>query len=104
MTSIVKEQFLLREKSNISKYDIVIIDECSMIPSRIVNDIFDEIRKSKSMTKTIFIGDPAQLPPVNETNSIIFSNNKDCIYKTLLPQLKEQDRSCYCSNRRFSYK
>ena len=85
--------FVKRGKSNISKYDIVIIDECSMIPSRIVNDIFDEIRKSKSMTKTIFIGDPAQLPPVNETNSIIFSNNKDCIYKTLLPQLKEQDEA-----------
>lgn len=83
--------FVKKGKSNISNYDLVIIDECSMIPAGIINDIFEEIRKNKNITKTIFIGDPAQLPPVNEKNSLIFEKNKNIIYKTILPQLKQQE-------------
>lgn len=48
-------------------YDIVFIDECSMLSSEIVNDII----KLKNC-KIIFIGDIAQLPPVNEANSLAF--------------------------------
>ncbi len=81
--------FVKKGKSNLNKYDIIVIDECSMIPSNIINDIFEEIRKNQS-TKTIFIGDPAQLPPVNEKNSIIFSTDKKYMNNTLMPQLKEK--------------
>jgi len=83
--------FIKKGKSNISKFDLIIIDECSMIPGGIINDIFEEIRKNNvQITKTVFLGDPAQLPPVNEKMSLIFEQSKNAIYKTVLPQLKEQ--------------
>lgn len=73
-------------KSNIMKYDLVIIDECSMISMQIIADIFEDIQKRireqgtnneyKNIPKILFVGDPAQLPPVNEENSIIFSKQK----------------------------
>jgi len=64
--------------SLISQYDIVIIDECSMIPIGIVDEIFLEVEakdKFKKIPKIIFLGDPAQLPPVGEPHSMIFMKN-----------------------------
>ena len=66
--------------SLVSEYEIIIIDECSMIPMKLVEHIFVELRSRsqkksdnfKKIPKIIFCGDPAQLPPVNEDNSIIF--------------------------------
>jgi hypothetical protein len=58
----------------LSNYDLIIIDECSMIPITILYDIFSQSELSK--TKIIFLGDPAQLPPVNEKDSLIFNENK----------------------------
>lgn len=52
--------------------DIIVIDECSMIASNLIHDIFNASMNNNNNTKIIFIGDPAQLPPVNETKSIIF--------------------------------
>lgn len=60
---------------NISKlYDIVFIDECSMLSK----EIFNHIMELKNC-KIIFVGDIAQLPPVNEVNSLTFSVIKDTI-------------------------
>jgi hypothetical protein len=72
------------KKSNIALYDLVVVDECSMVPFGINVNIFDSIEtilrsagKDKSdinkVPKVLFVGDPAQLPPVNESVSIIFS-------------------------------
>lgn len=83
--------FVKKGKSLIDKYDIVIIDECSMLPVGIMCDIFDEVRKKKHDTKVIFIGDFAQLPPISEKFSLIFSQNIKQIYEAMLPQLKEKD-------------
>jgi ABC-type dipeptide/oligopeptide/nickel transport system ATPase component len=69
--------FVKGKKSTLTKYDIVVLDECSMIPMQISNDIFEDIRfntRSK-IPKVLFVGDNAQLPPVNETTSIIFSQD-----------------------------
>lgn len=71
-------------KSLIHNYDVVIIDECSMIPLDIVSCIFKDIRNNtkkfcdnyQKYPKIIFCGDPAQLPPVNEKLSFIFAT--DC--------------------------
>lgn len=62
-------------------YDIIVIDECSMISLNLVYDIIKESEKIK--TKIIFTGDHAQLPPVNENISSVFmtSNNKITINK-----------------------
>jgi ABC-type dipeptide/oligopeptide/nickel transport system ATPase component len=60
--------------SDIEKYNLVIIDECSMLPAMMVDSIFTDIRNNKNKEiKIVFSGDVAQLPPVNEKNSIIFS-------------------------------
>ena len=82
--------FLKGEKTNLDIYDLVIIDECSMIPFMIINNIFEDIRNITSKTnnfvkfpKILFSGDICQLPPVNEIKSIIFLN----IFKSI--NLKE---------------
>lgn len=69
----------------ISKYELVIIDECSMIPLKIINQILIEIRTAlnktsdnyKKVPKIIFSGDPAQLPPVSEKKSAIFMTSQN---------------------------
>ena len=68
-------------KCLIMNYELVIIDECSMINIDTIDNIFNEIRTEnktknyKLIPKVIFTGDPAQLPPVNENNSSIFCNS-----------------------------
>jgi tRNA A37 threonylcarbamoyladenosine biosynthesis protein TsaE len=61
---------------------VVIVDEASMVSLRIIdheilkfgsgsvlNDLIDYTRVPKSGNKLIFVGDPAQLPPVGESKS-----------------------------------
>ncbi len=50
-------------KNHLDKYDVVIVDECSMID----HDLFDYTKRAAQTTrvKIIFTGDPAQIPPVN---------------------------------------
>lgn len=85
--SISGEMIFIRDDKSgslIPLYEIVIIDECSMISLDMIDNIFEEIRsitKAKSKTyiktpKVIFTGDPAQLPPVHEEKSSIFCKTK----------------------------
>ena len=66
------------EKSKVdpiwNMYDLVVIDECSMLSDQIINDI-DTILKDKKNknVKVLYVGDSAQLPPVNQKNSRIFT-------------------------------
>ena len=63
---------VLREgrRSRIGKYDLVIVDEASMVSSALWT-LLQQISQ-KYRTKFIFMGDIAQLPPINETRSPIF--------------------------------
>lgn len=51
--------------SRLGDYDVVIVDECSMIGA-------DLLRHIKGRAKIVFVGDPAQLPPVGEDISPVF--------------------------------
>jgi len=62
------------KNSLIDTYDLVIIDECSMISLDMLDIIFETIRTTDK--KIIFSGDPAQLPPVNEPHSFVFIKDK----------------------------
>lgn len=78
--------FVKKEGNRMNTYDLIIVDECSMIPFQIAAYIFEDIRTFKRKNheyektpKILLVGDPAQLPPVKEKNSIIFANSKDDI-------------------------
>lgn len=48
--------------------DVVVIDECSMVPA----DLIRHIRRHLPVSFVLFVGDPAQLPPVGEVASQSF--------------------------------
>lgn len=58
---------------NWSIYDLVVVDECSMLSNQIITDIKGQLEKNGTTNvKILYVGDPAQLPPVNQTDSKIF--------------------------------
>ncbi len=59
--------------SNLNKYDLIILDEASMVSRNLWELLQDAAPRRK--TKIIMLGDPAQLPPVNEPSSVIFDEN-----------------------------
>lgn len=62
---------LVREPGSQSKlkdYDLVIVDEASMVPMQLIQEIeYDLLEHSRP--KVIYIGDPCQLPPVSDKES-----------------------------------
>lgn len=54
--------------SDISKYYLLIVDEVSMLQ----DDIFKLLLKSRGKIRIIFVGDPAQIPPVGKIDCIPF--------------------------------
>lgn len=59
-----------KNQRTIFHYDIIIIDECSMISANILTLIVGYSKRIKG--KIIFVGDRYQLPPVNEDMSDVF--------------------------------
>jgi len=53
------------------QFKVVVIDECSMVPKH-VYDLILKLLKYIPYVKVIFMGDPCQLPPVNELASMTF--------------------------------
>lgn len=51
---------------SIHQYDLVIVDECSMIGS----DLFSRIVSAKRECLVLFVGDPAQLPPIEAIEAV----------------------------------
>ena len=60
-------------KRSIRTFNIIIIDEVSMINTDLLNNI--EAISSKIKAKFILLGDRNQLPPINEKISRVFSKN-----------------------------
>lgn len=68
------ENFVSSDIPDFSDYDLIIFDEFSMIGK----DTFVEIQKTLNMTektKVLFLGDPAQLPPIKEEISPVAKLN-----------------------------
>jgi exodeoxyribonuclease-5 len=68
-----RPQFSAIAIPKIGNYDLLIIDEASMINK----DLFELIKSlsQKCRTKILFMGDPAQVPPIGEKESVIFFDN-----------------------------
>ncbi len=65
-----KEEFVSQGTETIDTYDVIIIDEFSMVNMDNFIDIKVEVENS-TKTKVIFVGDSAQLPPVGEKEPIV---------------------------------
>jgi len=64
------EEFLIEEGKDLNRYDVIVLDEFSMISK----GNFEQIQNAvPGKTKLIFIGDAAQLPPVNEKEPIVMA-------------------------------
>ena len=77
---------------------LIIVDECSMIAESMVNDL--EKQSSMYGIKIIYLGDKAQLPPVQEKDSVIFTKiPPDYDYHVILTKImrtKEPDIKDVC--------
>jgi exodeoxyribonuclease-5 len=74
----------------ISDYNWVIIDEASMINSELNNLIIEKTTDCR--TKVLFMGDPAQIPPVGEKESVVFNqNNQDKVFHQLTKIERQND-------------
>ncbi len=58
----------------IARYNLIVLDEASMLNKDLFKMLTEEAEKAG--TKIIFMGDEAQLPPVNESISDVFASNK----------------------------
>ena len=76
-----------KTKSNIKNFKYLIVDEVSMLDDVLCTAIM----KHKDTVNIIFMGDPAQIPPINKSNSIPFRVDSDYVFnKVMLKQIMRQ--------------
>lgn len=73
------------DKNEIDQYKVLIIDEVSMLD----DELFIEIQANSRKLKIIFMGDPAQIPPVNRPDCIPFNSEKNIYYNFINCSLSE---------------
>jgi len=61
-----------RQGSQLDRYRLVIVDECSMVNEELWELLVSAVSNLYRGTQILFVGDPAQLPPVNEQESACF--------------------------------
>lgn len=86
---------LKEKKYKIEKFQFVIIDECSMINTALMNIIKQEI---PSNIKVLFCGDDAQLRPINEDKSSCFSYSPVSLTKIVRHGDTIANKSVYVRN------
>lgn len=79
-----KPQFAVIAKEKISKYQVLIIDEASMINKHMFKLITEKAIEYK--VKVIFMGDKFQLPPINESSSEVFNLKNRVELTTIIRQ------------------
>ena len=60
------------QHNSFSAYGLVVVDECSMVNQNLWQLLITEVSGLFDATKILFVGDSAQLPPVNEMASQTF--------------------------------
>lgn len=62
-----------RDRKNLTtEYDLVVVDECSMINQEMWDLLINSVSQLTQGTKLLFVGDSAQLPPVGEEEAPCF--------------------------------
>lgn len=61
-----------QQRSQVERYHLVIVDECSMVNEELWELLVQAVSNLYGHTQILFVGDPAQLPPVNEPESACF--------------------------------
>jgi hypothetical protein len=85
----IPKQILVRDIFNdphVNEYSVIILDEASMLNMEVFNLLHQEKNNS---VKVIFMGDPAQIPPVNEIDSIPLLPEKRAKFRMGYYELKE---------------
>jgi len=60
------------EQNSFGKFALVVVDECSMVNRNLWELLQAELYAYHLTTQILFVGDSAQLPPINETSSQTF--------------------------------
>lgn len=85
----IPKQILVRNPMadpSVNEYSVIILDEASMLNMEIFNMLHQEKNQS---VKIIFMGDPAQIPPVNEIDSVPLLPEKRLKFNMQYYELKE---------------
>lgn len=69
-----KPEFKQKKPAIIDEYDLIVLDEGSMTNEELFKYINKALTKTGVKTKMLILADPAQLPPVKEKLSVIFSS------------------------------
>lgn len=73
-----------KQGSQVDRYSLVIVDECSMVNEELWRLLVSAVSNLYGSTQILFVGDPAQLPPVNEPESACF---REIIHKSELTEV-----------------
>ena len=76
------------KKATIRNYNLVVIDEASMVNAALFELIDSEVNNSL-VTKVLFLGDQAQIPPVGDQLSPIFELKNSCELTQLMCQASD---------------
>lgn len=61
-----------KQGSQVDRFRLVVVDECSMVNEELWLLLVNAVSNLYGTTQILFVGDPAQLPPVNEPESACF--------------------------------
>jgi len=80
------QEFQLDRKqgSQVDRYSLIIVDECSMVNEELWRLLVNAVANLYGSTQILFVGDPAQLPPVNEPESACF---REILHKSELTEV-----------------
>jgi exodeoxyribonuclease-5 len=72
---------------NLPPHALLVVDECSMVGRELYTPILQAVARAEA--QVLFVGDPAQLPPVKETASPTFTQT---VHQVTLTQIVRQAR------------